>query len=199
MIRRTIFVLLILSLPALANDQEVPYKVILRNGKVITARSKPIQVKDDYGSSFTFTDLNNKPYKLHFTIIDLDSTNEANKVPLVENDRPAKKPPSINQPTQQAQGSEPTETVESAKNKNPKQRNWQMGTLLDTDRQSFTTYGGSRTTGRVDDYGNIEATSTQSSWNHDYYSFSIDGGKYIYVVSHVLSWRWSKEAKYSGS
>lgn len=57
------------------------------------------------------------------------------------------------------------------------------------------TYGGTTTHGRVDNNGNVSATTTQSTWNHERETLAIEGSEYIYVVSHVLSWRWSKEVK----
>jgi hypothetical protein len=75
------------------------------------------------------------------------------------------------------------------------ERFWQTGTILDMESERFTTYGGTTTQGRVDDNGNINATSTRSSWNHKRETLAIEGKEYIYVVSHVLSWRWSKEVK----
>jgi len=74
-------------------------------------------------------------------------------------------------------------------------RIWQTGTVVDMESESFTTYGGTTTNGRVDDNGNISATSTRSTWNHKRETLAIEGSEYIYVVSHVLSWRWSKEVK----
>src|SRR2546421_10106228 len=74
-------------------------------------------------------------------------------------------------------------------------RIWQTGTVLDMESQRFTTYGGTTTQGRVDDNGNVSATTAQSTWNHKREMLAIEGNEYIYVVSHVLSWRWSKEVK----
>lgn len=74
-------------------------------------------------------------------------------------------------------------------------RTWRTGTVLDMESEDFTTYGGTTTQGRVDDYGNVHATTTRSSWNHERETVAIEGDEYIYVVSHVLSWRWSKEVK----
>ncbi len=74
-------------------------------------------------------------------------------------------------------------------------RIWQTGTVLDMGSESFTTYGGTTTQGRVDNNGNVHATTTPSTWNHERETLAIEGNEYIYVVSHVLSWRWSKEVK----
>jgi len=74
-------------------------------------------------------------------------------------------------------------------------RIWQTGTVLDMESESFTTYGGTTTNGRVDDHGNVSATTTRSSWNHERETVAIEGTEFIYVVSHVLSWLWSKEVK----
>lgn len=75
------------------------------------------------------------------------------------------------------------------------ERIWQTGTVLDMESEHFTTYGGATTQGRVDNNGNVNATTTQSTWNHRRETLAIEGNEYIYVVSHVLSWRWSKEVK----
>src|SRR6266436_1042662 len=75
------------------------------------------------------------------------------------------------------------------------ERVWQTGTVLDMDSERFTTYGGTTTNGQVDSNGNINTTTTRSSWNHKRENVAIEGTEYIYVVSHVLSWRWSKEVK----
>lgn len=72
---------------------------------------------------------------------------------------------------------------------------WREGKLLDTTREHYTTYGSSRVTGEVNRYGEFEGRSTQSSWGHDRYTFAVEDERYVYVLSTVLSWRWSKEAK----
>ncbi len=75
------------------------------------------------------------------------------------------------------------------------ERVWQTGTVLDMESVRFTTYGGTTTQGHVDNNGNVYGTTTPSTWNHKRETVAIEGDQYIYVVSHVLSWRWSKEVK----
>lgn len=41
----------------------------------------------------------------------------------------------------------------------------------------------------------MSATTTPSTWKHKRETLAIEGNEYVYVVSHVLSWRWSKEVK----
>src|SRR5205085_9955073 len=92
----------------------------------------------------------------------------------------------------------PTPTISEVENiKRPTKngRAWQRGIVRDTEKEEFTTYGGTTTHGHVDDHGNITATTTRSSWDHERYTFAIEGDEYIYIIDHVLSWRWSKEAK----
>lgn len=76
-----------------------------------------------------------------------------------------------------------------------KERDWKTGKVLDTESQRFTTYGGSTTQGQIRDDGTYSGTTTRSSWNHKRYVFAIEGDDYIYIVSHVLSFRWSKEVQ----
>lgn len=87
-----------------------------------------------------------------------------------------------------------------------KQRAWQTGTVLDTDRSSV--YLG--TTGRTTTNGTVQASpngtgglsgtySGHSSTSQDARYATrevevIDGGRYVYVVSRVLRWRWNKPA-----
>jgi len=76
-----------------------------------------------------------------------------------------------------------------------KDRDWKTGKVLDTESASFRTYGGSTTQGRINPDGTYSSSTTPATWNHKKYVFVIEGDEYIYVVSHVLSWRWSKEAQ----
>jgi hypothetical protein len=73
-----------------------------------------------------------------------------------------------------------------------KDREWKTGKVLDTESSSFRTYSGSTTQGQVNDDGTFRASTQQDSWNHKKYVFAIQGDGMIYVVSHVLSFRWSK-------
>jgi hypothetical protein len=76
-----------------------------------------------------------------------------------------------------------------------KDREWKTGKVLDTESASFRTYGGSNTEGRVNPDGTYSASTSQASWNHKKYVFAIQGDDVIYIVSHVLSFRWSKEVQ----
>lgn len=76
-----------------------------------------------------------------------------------------------------------------------KERAWQQGKLADMSSQHYVTHGGSTTTGHVDDYGNINTSTSSSSWGHLRCSYTVDTGKYLVTGSEVLSWRWSKEAR----
>lgn len=76
-----------------------------------------------------------------------------------------------------------------------KDRDWKTGKVLDMESERFTTYGGSTTQGRINNDGTYSSSTSRSSWNHNKFTFAIEGDEYIYVVSHVLSWRWSKEVQ----
>lgn len=69
---------------------------------------------------------------------------------------------------------------------------WQDGKVLDLLGEGYTTYGGARTTGHVYPYGNVEATTTQASWNHFEEGIIIEGKVYIWYASRILSFRWQK-------
>jgi hypothetical protein len=74
-----------------------------------------------------------------------------------------------------------------------KDRDWKIGKLLDTDSARFTTSGGSNTQGRINSDGTYSSSTSNATWNHKKFVFVIQGDEYTYVVSHVLSFRWSKE------
>jgi hypothetical protein len=76
-----------------------------------------------------------------------------------------------------------------------KERDWKTGKLLDTGNEVITTSGGTNTQGRVNPDGTYSSTTSTAKWNHGKYTFVIQGDDYVYVVSHVLSWRWSKEVQ----
>lgn len=76
-----------------------------------------------------------------------------------------------------------------------KERDWKTGKVLDTDSTSFTTHGGSTTQGQINPDGTYSSSTTPATWKHKKYVFVIEGDEYTYVVSHVLSWRWSKEVQ----
>jgi hypothetical protein len=81
-----------------------------------------------------------------------------------------------------------------AKSKEDPKLEWRTGKVLDTDGESYTTYGGTTTNGTVNPNGTFNATTNRASWNHSIYRYTIADEKYIYVVSRILSFRWEKEA-----
>ena len=80
-------------------------------------------------------------------------------------------------------------------NKNKKGREWKTGKVLDTDSESLTTYGGSTTTGQINNNGTYNSSTNRASWNHEKFTYAIEGDDYIYIISRVLSFRWDKEAQ----
>lgn len=76
-----------------------------------------------------------------------------------------------------------------------KERDWKTGKVLDTASKDFTTDGGTTTQGQLNDDGTYKSSTSGTSWNHEKFTFAIEGDEYIYVVSHVLSFRWSKEVQ----
>ena len=45
----------------------------------------------------------------------------------------------------------------------------------------------------MDKDGNFHANTNQTSWGHDTYYLTLDGGDYIYYTSRTLSLRWQKD------
>jgi hypothetical protein len=88
-----------------------------------------------------------------------------------------------------------TDDAKKETNKNKKGREWKTGKVLDTDSEKFTTYGGSTTTGQINNNGTYNSTTNRASWNHEQYTYAIEGDDYIYIISRVLSFRWDKEAQ----
>lgn len=81
----------------------------------------------------------------------------------------------------------------------PKQRDWQTGKVLDTDRQRYFagTVGSGNTNGTVDgDSGTYRAQTNSSSTAvyRVFQTFVIEGEKYVYLAQERLRWRWSKPA-----
>lgn len=74
-----------------------------------------------------------------------------------------------------------------------KGREWKIGKLLDSDSNSYTTYGNSSTTGKLNSNGTYNSTTSQSGWNHNQYFYTIEGDDYVFIVSRVLSFRWQRE------
>src|SRR5882724_8559486 len=75
-----------------------------------------------------------------------------------------------------------------------KDRDWKTGKVIDTESHGYTTYGGTTTNGQVNNDGSYRGTSTPATWHHKEYTFAVEGEDMIYVASHTLSFRWSKEA-----
>lgn len=78
-----------------------------------------------------------------------------------------------------------------------KERNWQTGKVLDTNRDK--TYAGSigdasgtATTAGNTTYGNANG-STQAIYRV-YETYTIESGDYVYMCEEHLRWRWSKPA-----
>jgi len=79
-----------------------------------------------------------------------------------------------------------------------KQRDWQTGKVLDTNRQRYFagTVGDSNTNGTVDSSCNIHANSSGGSTAvyRVFETFVIEGDQYVYLAQERLRWRWSKAA-----
>jgi hypothetical protein len=71
-------------------------------------------------------------------------------------------------------------------------RDWKTGRVVDLGSEHFTSRGGTTTSGRVDSQGNIQTTSSQTTWRHERDTFVIDAGDRIIIGYQVLSFRWSK-------
>jgi len=74
-----------------------------------------------------------------------------------------------------------------------KNRDWKTGKLLDTDNWRYTTSSGSNTRGQIDPDGTYRSSTSTTTASHKKFVFVVQGDEMIYLVSHVLSWRWSKE------
>lgn len=80
-----------------------------------------------------------------------------------------------------------------------KQRDWQTGKVLDTNRQRYFagTVGSSNTNGTVDgDAGAYHGYTSGSSTAvyRVFETFVIEGDQYVYLAQERLRWRWSKPA-----
>ncbi len=78
-----------------------------------------------------------------------------------------------------------------------KKRDWQTGTVLDSDRAR--NYAGSVATGSASGsaygdqvYGNTSSTSV--AIYKTYQTYVIESGKFVYVANERLRWKWSKPA-----
>jgi len=76
-----------------------------------------------------------------------------------------------------------------------KERQWKTGKLVDSANETFTRHGGTNTQGHVNSDGTYTAGTSQVSWEHEKFIFTIRGDDMIYVVSHVISFRWSKKVE----
>jgi hypothetical protein len=79
-----------------------------------------------------------------------------------------------------------------------KQRDWQDGKVLDSQRSRYFagTVGDSTSRGTVDDSGNYRGQTDGSSTAvyRVFETFVIEGDKYVYLGQERLRWRWSKAA-----
>jgi hypothetical protein len=80
----------------------------------------------------------------------------------------------------------------------PKQRDWQTGKVLDTNRQRYFagTVGNSNTNGTVDSSGNYHGNSSggETAVYRVFETFVIEGEQYVYLAQERLRWRWSRPA-----
>jgi hypothetical protein len=80
-----------------------------------------------------------------------------------------------------------------------KQRDWQDGKVLDSQRSRYFagTVGSSNTTGNVDsDSGTFrgQTNGSETAVYRVFETFVIEGDKYVYMAQERLRWRWSKAA-----
>jgi hypothetical protein len=82
-----------------------------------------------------------------------------------------------------------------------KQRDWQTGKVLDTQRQRYFagTVANSNSSGTVDVDGNSGTYRGQSNGSSTavyrvFETFVIEGDQYVYLAQERLRWRWSKAA-----
>jgi hypothetical protein len=80
-----------------------------------------------------------------------------------------------------------------------KQRDWQLGKVLDTQRQRYFagTFSSGSANGKVDEDSGTFRGQTDSSSTAVYRvfeNFVIEGDKYVYLGQERLRWRWSKAA-----
>ena len=79
-----------------------------------------------------------------------------------------------------------------------KQRDWQTGKVLDTQRQRYFagTVGSGNANGTVNDSGtfNGQTNSSSTAVYRVFETFVIEGDQYVYLAQERLRWRWSKAA-----
>jgi hypothetical protein len=79
-----------------------------------------------------------------------------------------------------------------------KQRDWQTGKVLDTNRQRYFagTIGNSNTNGAVDSNGNYHGNSSggETAVYRVFETFVIEGDMMVDLAQERLRWRWSKAA-----
>ena len=78
-----------------------------------------------------------------------------------------------------------------------KQRQWQMGKVLDTSRDrtyagTVDSASGSATSSGDTAYGH--ASGSSRAVYHVYETYTIEAGDYVYVCQEDIKWRWSKAA-----
>jgi len=76
-------------------------------------------------------------------------------------------------------------------------REWRTGKLLSADKKHWFSHSGSATTGHVDENGNLNASTSDSTWGHNTYAVAIDDGEYIYFCSRTLSFRWQHDPNFT--
>ena len=92
-------------------------------------------------------------------------------------------------------------TILGTANAADKQRDWQNGKVLDSERNRYFvgTVGNANTTGTAQTYGNNgtyqgHTNSSQTALYKVYETFLIEGESYAYLAQERLRWRWSKPA-----
>jgi hypothetical protein len=82
-----------------------------------------------------------------------------------------------------------------------KQRDWQTGKVLDTERQRYFTgtVGNSNANGTINASGNSatytgNGSSSSTAIYRTYETFVIDGDQYVYLAQERIRFRWSKPA-----
>jgi hypothetical protein len=79
-----------------------------------------------------------------------------------------------------------------------KTRDWQTGTVLDSNRSRYFagTIGNANTNGTVNDNGNYNGntSASETAIYRVYQNFVIEGDQFVYLAQEHIKWRWSKPA-----
>jgi hypothetical protein len=79
-----------------------------------------------------------------------------------------------------------------------KNRDWQIGTVLDSNRSRYFagTVGDGNTNGTINDNGGYSGntTTSETAIYRVYQNFVIEGDQYVYLAQEHIKWRWSKPA-----